>query len=134
MSCANVSPIKHPSQTIFLTHNELRNFALEPGDLVSVKAGSASAHAIIAAHLEQNHISSTLMESLNLPPQKNLGILTIDSKKLIVGPLIGIMASRSKKRRLPPFTSQNIRVFFSNYPGRKAGLEETCFPPSRHCL
>ena len=116
MSCANVSPIKHPSQTIFLTHNELRNFALEPGDLVSVKAGSASAHAIIAAHLEQNHISSTLMESLNLPPQKNLGILTIDSKKLIVGPLIGIMASRSKKRRLPPFTSQNkLLQDFLNY-------------------
>ena len=115
MPCINVTPIKHLSPSIFLTNDQLNNFALQPGDQVCVKAGSAYANAVIAAHPEENLISSKVMEYLQLPLLKELTITATGSKELAIGPLIGIMASRSKKRTLPPFTSQNnlLREFLT---------------------
>lgn len=131
MPFTHVTAIEHSSQSIFLTYDELRNLALEPDDLVSVKAGSASTNVIIALHPDKNLISSKVIETLHLPPLKKLTILTTGSKQIAVGPLIGIMVSRNKKRSLPPYTSQNglLRGFINytlqtNYLGFVFGPED----------
>jgi hypothetical protein len=116
MHYTGVTPIKHLSQSIFLTHDELCNLALEPGDLVSVKAGSASTNVIIMQHPEKNLISTRVLETLSLPPLQKLSIWTTGRKQIAVGPLIGIMANRSKKMGFPPFSLQNnLLRGFLNY-------------------
>lgn len=116
MPSINVTLIKHLSQSIFLTDEQLNNFALDQGDLVIVKAGSSSTDALIASQPEGNLISSKVMESLHLPSLPKLNMMAAGNKELVVGPLIGIMVSRSKKRSLPPYTSQNtlLRGFLNN--------------------
>lgn len=115
MPCVNVTTINHHSQIIFLTEDQLHKLALEPGDPVRVKAGSASTDAMIIPHPDKNQVSSKVLESLDLPPLQEITIQA-NGSNLFVGPLIGIMVSRSKKRSLPPFTSQNnLLLGFMNY-------------------
>lgn len=106
MPCTTVTPINHPSQIIFLTDDDLSNLALKPGDIVSVRAGSTSTNVIIAQHAEKNLVTSKALESLHLPPLKKITMVKAGNE-IVIGPLIGIMVSRSKKRGLPPYTSQN---------------------------
>ncbi|MDT3700706.1 MAG: YheC/YheD family protein [Thermincola sp.] len=106
MPCTTVTPINHQSQIIFLTDNDLSNLALKPDDQVSVRAGSTSTNVIIAQHAEKNLVTSRVLESLHLPSLKKLTMVKAGNE-IVIGPLIGIMASRSKKRGLPPYTLQN---------------------------
>ena len=118
MPFISIRTIEHPSQTIFLTDDQIRYFDMKPGDQVLVKAGSCTAVAEIAGSPEGNYITHELLDSLCLPNDQDLRIKRDESGNLQIGPLIGIMISRTKQRRLPPFTSQNILLrSFLNYSG-----------------
>ncbi len=116
MPFIRIKPIECPSPEIFLTVDETTKFGLKPGDKVEIKAGSAVTHATLAVGQYENEISLRILKALGLPQVKGLRLRLEAPGKLQIGPLIGIMVSRSKKYKLPPYSSQDILLrSFSRY-------------------
>lgn len=116
MSFVDISPIEYPLPSVFLTMDELSEFGLKPGDWVTVTAGSATANAIVNTSQPGNYVSYELLSVLGLPKVRQLRIKSAGPAELRIGPLIGIMISKSNKYKLPPFTSQrNLLNGFLDY-------------------
>lgn len=107
MHLVNIMPIQVSPRKIFLTVKDLTEFALEPGTSIQIKAGSSVTDAVIASSQDGSHISTGLLEALGLPATGMLNVKKDGPGSLRIGPLIGIIVSRGKKHKLPPYTSQN---------------------------
>ena len=111
MPLISISSIEDSSPKIMLTFEEMERFGLKPGDLVAVRAGSTVTEAEIETSQTGNHISIGTLRALGLPMVKFMMLKKESSLSLQVGPLVGIMVSRGKKYKHPPYSSQGRLLY-----------------------
>ncbi len=139
MVLIRVLPGKESSLKLYLTPEVMEQFGFKSGDLVKVRAGSSVTEAEIAVGLQDNRISPGMLDALGLPVIKELKLRMESPRSLQIGPLIGILVSRGRKFKRPPYSSQGwLLRDFLNYASQVRGLAFVFTPegvnPSNHTI
>lgn len=103
-----LTPFDHSSPKVILNNAAIDKLGLTNLNLISMHSGSSSADIEVVIGNEGNLISNSALEALNLPRNTKCQIINDLNIGLRTGPVIGILTSRNKRHRTPPYTSQGF--------------------------
>ncbi|PKM80337.1 MAG: hypothetical protein CVU89_14065 [Firmicutes bacterium HGW-Firmicutes-14] len=130
MPLLNIVPIGEPLKKIFLTDQGLDILGFRPGEVITVRAGSSVTEAGLELSAAGNFVSSGTLKALELPETDRLRLVKKDNRGVQIGPLIGIMITQGKNRRIPPYSSQGVLLRkFAGY-GLSTGSLVFVFAPN----
>lgn len=107
MPVTKIIPIESPMPNLYLSSDQLDLFGLTPGSSLQVRAGSSVTQVKIVKSYNGNFIARNIVETLGIPSMNTLLIRKQSDNTLQVGPLIGLLVTRGRGRRIPPYSSQN---------------------------
>ncbi len=129
MPVASVTPIEASVPTLYMCSDMLDQFNLKADSVIILRAGTTVTKVKIITSLNGNLISELALERLGLPKKKNLLIRKVSEEIIQIGPLIGILISREKKRRIPPHSSQKkLLLKFLRYCNKNNLMAFVFFP------
>lgn len=131
MPVTKVIPIESPMPNLYLSSDQLDLFGLTPGTTLQVRAGSSVTHVKIVKSLNGNFIARNIVEALGIPTIKTLIIRKQSNDTLQIGPIIGLLVTRGRKRKIPPYSSQNKQLYsFLSYCMKQDYIGFVFYPES----
>jgi hypothetical protein len=129
MPFISVLPIESQLCSLFLNPEAIEKLGVKPGENIMIRAGSSVLEASVTGDISGNFISQMALKKLNLPITIELKLISTGTEGLRLGPLVGIIISRSKKHRLPPYSPQkSLLKLFVNYGTKQKCLVYTFSP------
>lgn len=111
-----LTPFEHSSPKLLLDNSAIDSLRLTNSNRTLIHSGSSSVYVELTNSDRGNCISTSALEILKLPRNIKCQLVNDRITGLRLGPLIGIITSRSKKHRIPPYTSQGFLLRkFLNY-------------------
>lgn len=131
MPVTKVIPIESPMPNLYLSSDQLDLFGLAPGSVLQVRAGSSVTQVKIIKSLNGNFIAQNIVDALGIPKVKTLIIKKQSNDTLQIGPLIGLLVTRERRRQMPPYSSQNKLLYnFLTYCRKQDYIGFVFYPES----
>lgn len=105
MPLMSVTPIETTALNLYICNEQLSRFGLKAGTSIKLHAGSHIVTVNIINNPAGNFISQTVLDTLGLPKMTTLKIKLEDKENLRIGPIIGILVPKGKRRK-PPYSAQ----------------------------
>lgn len=110
MPVTKIIPIESTMPNLYLSSDQLDLFGLTPGSILNLRAGSSVTQVKIFKSLNGNYIARNIVDTLGIPKLKKLIIRKQSYDTLQIGPLIGFLITRGRKRGTPPYSLQNKQL------------------------
>ena len=134
MHLVQLTPFPDESDILVVDAAVARSVELTPGQQLILRAGLLETPATVSIKNQepatQNYIAAGLLNKLLLPADHKIILRLVKNEPVAnIGPVIGILVSRNKRLKRPPFSNQKQLLRRFIYAGKKLGAVVFAFNP-----